>query len=1020
MTSIRKAAFTVAQGGPHAIKRAASALSSAPLAPLNSRTIAKLRELHPTASEPMGDLPDRAVGIADVDPARLDKVLRRRVHNGSAPGLSGTTGSHLVALWDKATPNGRLGFQLLIRDICNGVFDGELKQRLLACVLVPLAKKDNGVRPVAVAEVLVRCAAHYMMSLIEDDMRSFFPKIQFGVKMAGGSEAAAQLTRAELAYAATKHADVIALKIDFKNAFNAISRMRVWAALLAHPKAAPILKAFHWQYAETSPLLIYERGKLFAELLSSNGVRQGCPFAAFAFALAVQPLYEAALRESPDCNGFSIQDDFTIVGPAAQVMRVYDYLKAHAQADLGLELVTAKCQVFLPQTLSADSIAPIQHMCAQRQLSHAFKMESLGVMFGPAASIAAHCESAVDGSEHFFACVSHPAMPVQTACLLLRYCAVPRLGYLARTTHPDLLLDSARRFDGLALQAQLTVLEQSDESLTALQPRTADPDSTVHDPGDGDPPPGSQPHVTTKRASAVSKQQLLQRIALPLSLGGLGLRSVERTRHAAYFASLQQILPYFAQLHPELCRSTSEFQQTQLYRELQLCQAELIKAGAATEVELTPAQQTAQLQPMLFTQPPQVEPMVAAVTHASARRRSSAAAYSAISSRFPSPSLALTQSIDDSWQRVVRSVRGSAADSFSSAVKLQHDLTSSLEATAWFHLFNSCGRYQQAILTSLSLNPSTSAWLSMPPLSSEPGYRMRDEEYRLAIRHRLGQLPYDDLRGELCVGCARRNTETPSLLDDPDHSHSCNLQHGVSVKQRHDDIKQVLAELARSCGYRVEVEPRFPVTVETRYDPTPGSRQHVQHINKPGQHGDLLLVRGSTRQLIDVTVARPTTLTLLRGPASTGSHLQPLAAAAQAEKRKHDTYDAECSKHGWKLVPFTLESLGAKGAEATQLLQRMSAHSLDKSPAAFLEHADRMLSAALQTGNAHVATHGAADLLLHSYRTAGVSGGASGRGPGRNQLRRIAREAAAASDLGSVVHADYRSARIGVRGVVAA
>ena len=36
-------------------------------------------------------------------------------------------------------------------------------------------------------------------------------------------------------------------------------------------------------------------------------------------------------------------------------------------------------------------------------------------------------------------------------------------------------------------------------------------------------------------------------------------------------------------------------------------------------------------------------------------------------------------------------------------------------------------------------------------------------------------------------------------------------------------------------------------------------------------------------------------------------------------------------------MPFILESLDAKGAEATQ----------HKSPAAFLEHADRMLSAAL-------------------------------------------------------------------------
>ena len=104
-----------------------------------------------------------------------------------------------------------------------------------------------------------------------------------------------------------------------------------------------------------------------------------------------------------------------------------------------------------------------------------------------------------------------------------------------------------------------------------------------------------------------------------------------------------------------------------------------------------------------------------------------------LSSRFPAHRRLLATS---GAQRV----RGSAADSFSSAVKLQHDLTRSLEATAWFHLFNSCGRYQQAILTSLSLNPSTSAWLSMPPLSSEPGYRMRDEEYRLAIRHRLSQV----------------------------------------------------------------------------------------------------------------------------------------------------------------------------------------------------------------------------------------------------------------------------------------
>ena len=334
-------------------------------------------------------------------------------------------------------------------------------------------------------------------------------------------------------------------------------------------------------------------------------------------------------------------------------------------------------------------------------------------------------------------------------------------------------------------------------------------------------------------------------------------------------------------------------------------------------------------------------------------------------------------------------------------------------------LFNHCGRYQQATLTTLTLNPSTNAWLTTLPLSSQPGYRMRDEQFRLAVRHRLGQLPFDDLREHICTKCARRNIESPSLLEDPDHSHSCAMQQGVTVKQRHDALKQVLAELARSCGYHVEVEPRFPTIFETRLDNATG--QFVQHIHRTDEHGDLLLVRNNVRQLIDVTVVRPTTLTLLsRGSHNGGSHIVPLVAATQAEKHKHEKYDSECARHGWKLVPFALESLGAVGSEATRLLASMSSHSTDKSPDAFLQHAHRMLSVALQTGNANVSSQGTADLLMHAIRRGGAdlpSTNENGRGPGRNQQRRTATATAAAVNTGfrSIIHADYRSARNGGR-----
>jgi hypothetical protein len=159
---------------------------------------------------------------------------------------------------------------------------------------------------------------------------------------------------------------------------------------------------------------------------------------------------------------------------------------------------------------------------------------------------------------------------------------------------------------------------------------------------------------------------------------------------------------------------------------------------------------------------------------------------------FPSPPKALTQSIDDSWQHA-------ATDAPTSIAKLQHSITRSLEGAVWLRLFDQCGRYQQAILSSLSLNPGCSTWLSASPVTSEPGCRLRADEYRLAVRHRLGLLPYDDMRDEACVTCAKRNTNTPTLLTDPDHAMSCILQEGVSVRRRHDAVKLVLAELAREC-----------------------------------------------------------------------------------------------------------------------------------------------------------------------------------------------------------------------------
>ena len=82
----------------------------------------------------------------------------------------------------------------------------------------------------------------------------------------------------------------------------------------------------------------------------------------------------------------------------------------------------------------------------------------------------------------------------------------------------------------------------------------------------------------------------------------------------------------------------------------------------------------------------------------------------------------------------------------------------------------------------------------------------------------------------------------------------------------------------------------------------------------------------------------------------------------------------------------------APAAHASAAPSSAAAHAVSPPPssAPFLAHVDRMLSCALQVGNADVSAQGAADLLLHGYRD--HVGAASTRGPGVNQLRRTASE----------------------------
>ena len=116
---------------------------------------------------------------------------------------------------------------------------------------------------------------------------------------------------------------------------------------------------------------------------------------------------------------------------------------------------------------------------------------------------------------------------------------------------------------------------------------------------------------------------------------------------------------------------------------------------------------------------------------------------------------------------------------FLQAEKLQHAAVSSLEESMFQQLHAASSDRRKALLISLTA-PHSSAYLSILP--TQPTYRMADEAMRLAIRKRLGLLPFDQLRDQKCTCPAQT-----AFASDPDHFHSCSTGK-THLTRRHNNL----------------------------------------------------------------------------------------------------------------------------------------------------------------------------------------------------------------------------------------
>ena len=408
-------------------------------------------------------------------------------------------------------------------------------------------------------------------------------------------------------------------------------------------------------------------------------------------------------------------------------------------------------------------------------------------------------------------------MPTQVGYSLLRCCAVPHMSFMARTVQPHLFHDTAQLFDRM--------VRRSFAEMMQLQQRTRE---------------DQLPHM--------SAAQLEERISLPISSGGMGLRPFARISHAAYFSSLAAVMPDFTALFPEC----SDFTFTRIHKQLQASRQQLL-------------QQQAQLDGGI---PQQQKPSVRkrARKHGMSAPAAVCLSHAAVE-RTPPPRV-LTAPLPTLWSEARScAVTGGRVTDFLRADNLQKVLTQSLEESISKAHFASASRYQQTLLTSLTQTSGSSAFLTLLPVV--PEYCMRSADFRLAVRHRLGLVPFDCLLDESCRVCSASS----SFAQDPDHFHACVKHRPTLVTARHSDLMHVVMSLARSVGFYASREPND--LIHARPDELEYRKDTVS-IDEYNAHADILLLKHQLKIYVDVSVTRSTS------PSKTakGRTDVPLAAAS--------------------------------------------------------------------------------------------------------------------------------------------
>ena len=412
-----------------------------------------------------------------------------------------------------------------------------------------------------------------------------------------------------------------------------------------------------------------------------------------------------------------------------------------------------------------------------------------------------------------------PHLPrTQSAFLLLRVCGLGRLTHLARLLPPT---------------ATAAFTKAADDAVLASFTRLALLDGLT--------------------------EEAAEQAQLSLGRGGFGLRSLNKTREAAWVGSWLGTLPRVRESCPD---------------------------GWASKAELTRGNHT-------WSQ----ESWARALLDATDALEAAGAFLDADGEACPDPP-------ESPW---------SWEDGFQPLRRRQRELSQKLEDQRLRDLLQTTARTDRARLRSCG-GPGAGTWLAAIP--ADAGLSFSDEEFATACRFRLGQDL--SLEGHRCANCYTTGGEQHRVGDrcrgrlDAKGLHAATCLVGGHRTATHNGQRDLWAQHLPSAGFAVQREQHVP-----------GWDRRVRRANGTWfwQRAvlDLRLEAPPDAPVtyLDVKVTHPCSATYVAGAARENGF-----AAQKAEEAKHTRYPANTPGVSGRLVPLVVETYGRWGKEGLRFLKK--------------------------------------------------------------------------------------------------